>query len=520
MKSNVGFYGLAILLLGLLSLFVAGCRNQNAELTIESPVVVRERLETPTVIDAGTGQVAQFGSEERNGSPLIEGETRQKQSLARGERSSDVAEEPTATSTSSPTWTTVPTADSRAEPQIAAQRIRKTDPTTPTPSPRPTVPATPTATLTTSTERTVDSEPTPVSLPTPTFTPTLIPSAAPSPTVTYTPTMIPTMVAEAPITSTPTFTPSPEPTATLTPTPSPVPTATPTPTPSPEPTPTPSPTPSPEPTLTPTPIPRLDVATSVIWVFGDQVPEEIAVNAKNGINEVFEYLASLGMPEPAVPITIHVYESRDAIVDAYTEIYGSSPDNLRDLRYGRAGPRDLAVGNYVFLETQHLWRIFAGDQAYLAPWGFNGVLTAHLTNLQPNADIETGPVWLNQGIATFLGVQGLDHAGLMSYEFLRWASARHVHRTPITQHGLQDIATIADFERFGLESFIFSMFAAEILASRTSQSTLIKYYSTAQPGTSWESQFEKTFELTIEEFYNEFGIFVNSRFPVLDIPDG
>ena len=242
-------------------------------------------------------------------------------------------------------------------------------------------------------------------------------------------------------------------------------------------------------------------------------------NVKAGISLVFEYLVSLGMPNPEQPVTVHVYHTKDAMVDAYAEIYGGAPDDIRDLRFARAAPRNLVPGNYVFIETQHLWRIFAGDQVYLALWGFNGVLTAHLTNLQlitkPGDAVYTGPAWLNEGIATFLALQALDNAGLLSYEFVRWQGHRHV-RTARTLYTLKDLTTIGDFKRFGLYGFTFAMLAAELLAERTDQTSLLDYYTSWNHETMWRQQFETVFGISIEEFYDEFVTFARSEFPDFD----
>ena len=264
-------------------------------------------------------------------------------------------------------------------------------------------------------------------------------------------------------------------------------------------------------------------------MIGDQVPEVVEVNIKAGISLVFEHLAFLGMPNPEEPVTVHVYHSRDAMVDAYTEIYGGVPDDIRDLRFANAAPRNLASGNYVFIQAQHLWRIFAGDQAYLSSWGFNGVLTAHLTSLQLRAAqddvVGASPTWLNEGIATFLVLQGLEKAGLLSYEFIRRESRRHLLPAPslgltgIPIHSLRDLETVEDFKRFGFDSYSYSMLAAEMLASQTSQRSLVSYYSNARPGFAWEQQFETTFEMSVDEFYDKFAMFAKARYPVLDIPD-
>ena len=254
---------------------------------------------------------------------------------------------------------------------------------------------------------------------------------------------------------------------------------------------------------------------------GDQVPQEIEKNVKDGITHVFEYMASLGMPNPEEPITVYVYQDREAMVDAYAEVYGDTLTDYRDLRFAMAAPRNLAPGNYVFIETGNLGRIFARDryQYALALWAFNPVLTAHLTNLQLNASpddaINTGPTWLNEGIAMFLTLQALDQADYLSYEFIRISGKRHVRRAR-TLYTLKDLTTVDDFKRFGLYGFVFAMLAGELLAERTSQTALLDYYSSWNPETMWQQQFETVFGITIDEFYDEFIIFARSEFPDFD----
>ena len=361
----------------------------------------------------------------------------------------------------------------------------------------------------------------------PTSTPSPMPASTPSPTPTPSPTAEPTAAPSPTPTPSPTAASSPMPASTPSPTLTPSPTAEPTAVPSPTPTSTPSPTaeptaaPSPTPTSTPTPtpVPNLDVSSSINWVIGDMVDKDVEANIKEGIRLVFEYLASLGMPDPEESITVYIYHDKDAMVDAYAEIYGNTPSDYRDLRFGRAAPRNLVPGSYVFIETQHLWRIFAGDQAALALWSLNGVLTAHLTNLQlsvtPDGVTDTGPVWLNEGIATFLTLQGFDKAGVLSYEFIRSSSTRHV-RTARTLYTLKDLTTFDDFKRFGLYGFTFALLAAELLAERTSQASLLDYYTTWNSEIVWQQQFETVFGIGIDEFYDEFVTFARTEFPDFD----
>ena len=393
---------------------------------------------------------------------------------------------PTVTPTHAPTYTATPSPTRTPVP-------------TDTPSPIPTStntppPVPPTATYTHT------PIPTPTYTPSPTHTPTYTPSPVP-PTATYTPTFTPT--------STHTSTP----TATHTPTDTPIPTATYTPTQTPTVTPTPTSTDTPTPTNTPTITPTPVVLYDINWVISEGTPKDHEDNARLAARLMHDYAVSMDMPE-IDDITVYLYHDVDKFLDAYVSATGYSGSNARNLWEIYGG---LATRDYVFIKTSRDSNLSEFDQILLFSHELSHAQRYGLHELRAGFFYdevpEHGPRWLDEGISQFHESQVLQLANHYSYESLRefylnQSDFRGSLRNMETQNGFQSPQNSTDH--------IF--FAAELLASIAGQSSLYEFYDNLHPRTTWQRQFQKTFGLSINKFYDLFEKHEAQGFPKLEIP--
>ena len=60
--------------------------------------------------------------------------------------------------------------------------------------------------------------------------------------------------------------------------------------------------------------------------------------------------------------------------------------------------------------------------------------------------------------------------------------------------------------------------AGELLASLAGESSLIKYYTNLTIGTTWQKEFQRTFGMTVDEFYELFEEHRAAGFPEVELP--
>ena len=158
---------------------------------------------------------------------------------------------------------------------------------------------------------------------------------------------------------------------------------------------------------------------------------------------------------------------------------------------------------------------------------FQYVLSAHELNHAQTADLSNsslvaayneiphvGPVWLVEGTADFLAWQALSEGGIVPYEELRELFVENAGMIPESLKGME---TEAGFNS-RLNSIDYSLLAAELLASRSGQSSLFDYYASLEQGTTWMGQFREIFGMTVGEFYDLFEQHRTAGFPELETP--
>ena len=367
-----------------------------------------------------------------------------------------------------------------------------------------------------------EAEAEPTLTPSPTVAPAPTPTVAPSPTLAVT-------VAPAP---TPTVAPSP--TLAVTVAPAPMPTVAPSPTVAPAPmstvTPAPMPTPTPEPTPTitptPTPISKQDILDYVRWEIGSEVSLADQQNARYAVQLMHDYAVSLGLPTIEKDITFHLYHNHDALFETYARVTGLSVNRARDqLHDGNSA--GMNGDGWLFVNTSGRW--FRGDSYPSKPLKimsvsageYLGALNYALSELSPASGLDevplAGPRWLKSGVGAFLKDRALAEGGVISYDTARNGPRGLVEQAKYAgKQPLSEMETATGFR--GVRSpYKYAAMAGELLASLAGESSLIRYYANLKIGTTWQKEFQRTFGMTVDKFYDLFEEHRAAGFPELDV---
>ena len=323
--------------------------------------------------------------------------------------------------------------------------------------------------------------------------------------------------------------PTPEPTSTLTPTP----TATPEPTSTPTLTPTPTATPEPTSTLTPTarttsqptatpiaqptlwPLITMQGAPNYVkWKIGSGVKPEYVEDSVEGVRLMDEYIESLDVPGIEAEVHFHLFQDQHELAAAYEAATGA--------KASRGDIEAFLDGEgYIFVNTLRLeeWKVSSEFVRRASAHEMVHALQYELAGVRYDTDdhtiAETGPFWVIEGIAEFLAYQAMAAAGVLSYDTIRNSTDSFgiVEQSKRDDTPLSEMETLAGSSEVRGDPWIYFLLAAELLASRTGQSSLIHYYSLLQPGTTWQEAFEQAFGVTAEEFYELFEAHRAADFP-------
>ena len=276
------------------------------------------------------------------------------------------------------------------------------------------------------------------------------------------------------------------------------------------------------PELTLTPTPKQDVLDYVRWEIGSEVSVADEQNARQAVQLVHDYAVSLGMPEIKEDITFYLYHNHDALFAAYARATGVSVDYSRDHWDDGDGTGEAGQG-WAIVNTSNSWvredplnlmRISAGE--------FVGALAYDLSDFFLGGEADEvpkgGPRWLSSGILTILEIKALEEGGVISYDTARNGpfglveSAKYVGKVP-----LSEIETWGGFIGIRGSAYNYSTMAAELLASLAGESSLIKYYANLKVGTTWQKEFQKSFGMTVDKFYEVFDEHRDAGFPELTL---
>ena len=252
------------------------------------------------------------------------------------------------------------------------------------------------------------------------------------------------------------------------------------------------------------------------------MPLDVERTVKQGVQLMHDYAVSIGMPEMEKDIFIYV-DNFDNLVDLFYDLFRKSSNTSRETVRTETfskGPKSFAVDEHVFIndsgiKPEQYWRGLK-----TAAHEFNHAQSSNLSDLNlvspsPNQTPYAGPFWLAEGYAEFLAWRALSYGGVTSYEDRRYLFAHDLKTGDLKE--LSEIESRSGFRSQAL-NYAHSMFAVELLASLSGESSLMEYYASLRSGAAWQTVFKNTFGLSIGEFYDRFEEHEADGFPKLDIP--
>ena len=266
-------------------------------------------------------------------------------------------------------------------------------------------------------------------------------------------------------------------------------------------------------------------------------------SAIRGVELMHEFANSLGLPDPASPITITIYKDLEKMARSYSAETGWSLEKSRkywengggvsgwgSVHISGATPAQLESAPYrmvhkVFHELTH-----AHFQTGLT--GFS----RHRTGMSPR--------WLGEGTANLVTTLLLDehYPGALNQGRRSWR-AEAIAEVEYSGLQLRDAEVWPPNEggRIGVDEaglniidciYSCGYVAAELLASQVGISKLFDYYKYVEPRMEpwdyagheenprreWRAAFERAYGMTLEEFYDLFEEYQAAGFPEVTIP--
>lgn len=137
--------------------------------------------------------------------------------------------------------------------------------------------------------------------------------------------------------------------------------------------------------------------------------------------------------------------------------------------------------------------VFHG-QVYPSAW--------RATQVPPDQVWSTGPVWLLEGAANFIGWQVQFQRGLMSYETERAEWEEWSRRIDLP---LQRLETLAVSDRTVNAYHLYSLALDELMKLvPAGPRAITTYYEATARGTSWKVAFRRAFGMSVATFYKRF----------------
>ena len=219
-----------------------------------------------------------------------------------------------------------------------------------------------------------------------------------------------------------------------------------------------------------------------------------------------KYAESLDVPGIKAEVHFHLFHNQDEFIAVYETVTGGEA-NRNVLESTAVAGRGHIFFNALRLEEsktppENIKKISAHEILH--------ALQHELAGVQGGSDDvsvpKTGPRWLSEGIAEFLAYQALSAADVLSYDTKRNSTDPRgfVKRGEYVDKPLSELETMVGIRAAPGSIYSYFLLAAELLASRTGQSSLMHYYTLLQPGTKWQEAFETAFGMPVAEFYELF----------------
>ena len=240
----------------------------------------------------------------------------------------------------------------------------------------------------------------------------------------------------------------------------------------------------------------------VKWMIGSDVRPEYVEASIEGTRLFHEYVESLGIPGIKGEVHFQLFHDQDKFIAAYEARTGGKANRNVLESTAVAGKGNINV-NALRLEEQntsleYLQKIIAHEMVHALGHELAGVRGGSDDYSIPL----TGPRWLAEGIAEFLAYQAMSAADNLDYDTKRMLE--FVGHGKYVDKPLAELETLVGIRAARGSTYVYFLLAAELLASRTGQNSLIHYYTLLQPGTTWQKGFETAFGMPVEEFYELF----------------
>ena len=278
------------------------------------------------------------------------------------------------------------------------------------------------------------------------------------------------------------------------------------------------------------------------WDVGNEVERVDVESAIRGVKLMHEFAQSLGLPDPASPITVTIYKDMEKMACRYSTATGWDLELSR--KYWENGGGVAGYGS-VHVSGSSAERLKSDPHRLMRTMAHELTHAHFQTGLTGFSDHRSGmsPRWLGEGTANLVMTLLLleDYPDALDQGF----NSRVEEISRANSSGLQlrdaEVWPPSEGGSVGLDeagsnivSCIYSCgyLAAELLASRVGLNKLFDYYKHVEawmepwdyagneenPRREWRIAFERAYGMMLGEFYDLFEAHRAAGFPEVDIP--
>ena len=233
----------------------------------------------------------------------------------------------------------------------------------------------------------------------------------------------------------------------------------------------------------------------VVWKIGDQVNAAVEAEIREAVSATHDTFIRYGMPRIDQTLTIFVYHDPDALEAAVKEVTGRTI-NAADITTS-SGDTTFIINTsserFQSWSSEALQQQIVGHMVRIN----NSRMSDLNTWASPDEVPPAGPAWLMPGAARYFTWQTLRPEGPASCDQTRdrYARIRDPVDTPLRQ-----AETSSGYSSLR-NSSAYTFLAVELLAEQAGPESVISYYASLHPRTTWQEAFQTAFGMTIDEFY-------------------